>query len=162
MTKRLTLALLCCLLGNTTIFAQTPNTPSSTAPQSTPVPAPTANPTSPTTPPLMQHTVPTDANNSNHKTGQALTPAQIQQKHKQELDAKQQRLTALELANQQALSQNQELQLKNDNLIVQIQVLQSERSAQMFIYGAITIAIGAAIGFLIGMFIFTRNQRRRF
>ncbi|WP_221175087.1 hypothetical protein, partial [Staphylococcus aureus] len=48
------------------------------------------------------------------------------------------RLKQLEHANLEALAQNQELQLKNDNLSVQVQVLQSERSAQMFLYGAVT------------------------
>lgn len=157
MTKRLTLLLLGCMWSSTALFAQNPATPATTQPTAT---TPATNVPS-TTPPLMQATTP-DANASTNKTGQALTPSQLQLKHKQELEAKQQRLTALEQANQQALSQNQELQLKNDNLVVQIQVLQSERSAQMFIYGAITLAIGAFIGFLIGMFIFTRNQRRRF
>ena len=45
------------------------------------------------------------------------------------------------------LAQNQELQLKNDNLGVQVQVLQSERSAQMFLYGAATLAVGVLLGF---------------
>lgn len=155
MTKRLTLALLTCILSSS-IFAQNPSTTTTTPQNTAASPAPST-----ATPPLMQNTAPTE-DTSKQKSGQPLTPTQLQLKHKQELEAKQQRLAALELANQQALSQNQELQLKNDNLIVQIQVLQSERSAQMFIYGAITIAIGALIGFFVGMFIFTRNQRRRF
>ncbi len=50
----------------------------------------------------------------------------------------------------EALAQNQELQLKNDSLGVQVQVLQSERSAQMFLYGASTLGVGVLLGFLIG------------
>ncbi|ENV35314.1 hypothetical protein [Acinetobacter gerneri] len=70
------------------------------------------------------------------------------------------RLQQLEKANLDALSQNQELQLKNDNLGVQVQVLQSERSAQMFLYGAATIAVGVLLGFLIASYIYTKRRRQ--
>ncbi|NHB58791.1 hypothetical protein [Acinetobacter shaoyimingii] len=70
------------------------------------------------------------------------------------------RLQELEKANLDALSQNQELQLKNDNLGVQIEVLQSERSAQMFIYGAATIAVGIFCGFLMASYIYTKRRRQ--
>lgn len=70
------------------------------------------------------------------------------------------RLQQLEKANLDALAQNQELQLKNDNLGVQIEVLQSERSAQMFIYGAATIAVGIFLGFLIASYIYTKRRRQ--
>lgn len=70
------------------------------------------------------------------------------------------RLQQLESANLDALAQNQELQLKNDNLGVQIEVLQSERSAQMFIYGAATIAVGIFLGFLIASYIYTKRRRQ--
>lgn len=70
------------------------------------------------------------------------------------------RLQQLEKANLDALAQNQELQLKNDNLGVQVQVLQSERSAQMFLYGAATIAVGIFFGFLIASYIYTKRRRQ--
>ncbi|WP_445116623.1 hypothetical protein [Acinetobacter sp. WZC-1] len=70
------------------------------------------------------------------------------------------RLQQLERANLEALSQNQELQLKNDNLGVQLQVLQSETSAQMFLYGAATIAIGVLLGFFIASYIYTKRRRQ--
>lgn len=70
------------------------------------------------------------------------------------------RLQQLEKANLEALSQNQELQLKNDSLGVQVQVLQSERSAQMFIYGAATIALGVLLGFLIASYVYTKRRRQ--
>jgi len=70
------------------------------------------------------------------------------------------RLQQLEKANLEALSQNQELQLKNDNLGVQVQVLQSERSAQMFLYGAATIAVGVLLGFLIASYVYTKRRRQ--
>ncbi len=70
------------------------------------------------------------------------------------------RLQQLEQANQDALARNQELQLMNDNLTVQVQVLQSERSAQMFLYGAATLAVGAFIGFLLANFILSKRTRR--
>ena len=71
----------------------------------------------------------------------------------------QKRLTQLETANQTALAQNQELQLKNDNLTVQVQVLQSERSAQMFLYGAVTLGLGVIIGVILYNFMSTRRRR---
>lgn len=70
------------------------------------------------------------------------------------------RLQQLEKANLEALAQNQELQLKNDNLGVQVQVLQSERSAQMFIYGAVTLAVGVLLGFLIASYAQTKRRRQ--
>lgn len=59
------------------------------------------------------------------------------------------RLNELEIANRDALTQNQTLQLENDNLSVQVKVLQSDRGAQMFIYGAVAILVGAVIGYII-------------
>ncbi|OTG84047.1 hypothetical protein [Acinetobacter sp. ANC 4648] len=70
------------------------------------------------------------------------------------------RLQQLEKANLDALAQNQELQLKNDSLGVQVQVLQSEASAQMFLYGAATIAIGVLLGFFIASYIYTKRRRQ--
>ncbi len=70
------------------------------------------------------------------------------------------RLQQLEKANLDALAQNQELQLKNDSLGVQVQVLQSERSAQMFLYGAVTIAVGVLLGFLMASYIHTKRRRQ--
>ena len=70
------------------------------------------------------------------------------------------RLQQLEQANLDALAQNQELQLKNDNLGVQVQVLQSERSAQMFLYGAATLAVGVLLGYLIASYVYTKRRRQ--
>mgnify|MGYP003582204594 FL=1 len=70
------------------------------------------------------------------------------------------RLAQLEKANLDALAQNQELQLKSDNLAVQVQVLQSESSAQMFLYGAATLAVGVLLGFLIASYIYTKRRRQ--
>ena len=57
-------------------------------------------------------------------------------------------------------SQKQVLQLKNDNLGVQVQVLQSEQSAQMFLYGAATIVVGVVLGFLIASYVYTKRRRQ--
>lgn len=69
------------------------------------------------------------------------------------------RLDELEIANRTALTRNQTLQLENDNLSVQVKVLQSDRGAQMFIYGAVAILIGGLIGYLIA-YNFLRRTRR--
>ena len=69
------------------------------------------------------------------------------------------RLDQLEAANRDALTRNQALQLENDNLSVQVKALQSDRSAQMFIYGAVAILVGAIIGYIIASQFF-RNTRR--
>lgn len=111
--------------------------------------------------------------NSNHQTqalvqeNKPLTAEQIaKEKASQEAKVKAlvkdqaTRLQQLEKANLEALSQNQELQLKNDNLGVQVQVLQSEQSAQMFLYGAATIAVGVLLGFLIASYIYTKRRRQ--
>ena len=104
--------------------------------------------------------------NTTSTTAKPLTAEQIA-KAKQQQEAKVKaliqdqasRLKQLEHANLEALAQNQELQLKNDNLTVQVQVLQSERSAQMFLYGAMTIAAGVILGFFIASYVY--NKRRR-
>ena len=104
--------------------------------------------------------------NTTSTTAKPLTAEQIA-KAKQQQEAKVKalfqdqasRLKQLEHANLEALAQNQELQLKNDNLTVQVQVLQSERSAQMFLYGAMTIAVGVILGFFIASYVY--NKRRR-
>ncbi len=69
------------------------------------------------------------------------------------------RLDLLEIANHNALTQNQTLQLENDNLSVQVKALQSDRSAQMFIYGAVAILAGAIIGYIVASQ-FSRRTRR--
>ncbi len=69
------------------------------------------------------------------------------------------RLDELEIANREALTRNQSLQLENDNLSVQVKVLQSERGAQMFIYGSVAILVGALIGYLIASNFLRRTRR---
>ncbi|XID74388.1 hypothetical protein ACF3NA_07515 [Alkanindiges sp. WGS2144] len=83
-----------------------------------------------------------------------------QQPIQQQVKSNTARLQQLEQANQDALARNQELQLMNDNLTVQVQVLQSERSAQMFLYGAATLAAGAFIGFLFANYLLGKRSRR--
>ncbi|MEB3754290.1 hypothetical protein [Acinetobacter sp. MD2(2019)] len=70
------------------------------------------------------------------------------------------RLQQLEKANLDALAQNQALQLKNDNLGVQVQVLQSESTAQLFMYGAATLGVGVLIGFMLAGYIYTKRRRQ--
>lgn len=69
------------------------------------------------------------------------------------------RLGQLEEANRVALTRNQALQLENDNLKVQVKVLQSERSAQMFLYGAATLGAGALIGYVFANHLSRRSRR---
>ncbi|WP_336040391.1 hypothetical protein [Acinetobacter calcoaceticus] len=125
-----------------------------------------------TTPPNASSTlaankpVPTAATTVSTAT-KPLTAEQLA-KNKQQQDAKikalvqdqASRLKQLEHANLEALAQNQELQLKNDSLSVQVQVLQSERSAQMFLYGAVTLAGGVLLGFFISSYIHTKRRRQ--
>lgn len=54
---------------------------------------------------------------------------------------------------------NQTLQLDNDNLSVQVKVLQGDRSAQMFIYGAITMLVGMVAGYLISARLWSARRR---
>lgn len=131
----------------------------------------------PTTPPppTTVHTIPANkpgvipsaaqnaANVQEQKlNAEQLAKSKVQQEAKVKALVKDQesRLQQLEKANLEALAQNQELQLKNDNLGVQVQVLQSERSAQMFLYGAVTVALGVLLGFLISSYVSGKRRRQ--
>ena len=124
-------------------------------------------PPSPTPAVQPKSSVTATATNVTGTAAKPLTAEQIS-KEKASQDAKAKalvkdqatRLQQLEKANLDALTQNQELQLKNDNLGVQVQVLQSEQSAQMFLYGAATIAVGVMLGFLIASYIYTKRRRQ--
>lgn len=85
----------------------------------------------------------------------------IQQQHelRQEIKKMQQQVDLISEAHQRVMAQNQALQLANDNLSVQVKVLQSEQSAQMFLYGAATIGVGGILGFILGS-VMARRQRR--
>lgn len=89
----------------------------------------------------------------------APTPQQQLTTLQRELQQQAIRLGQLEEANRLALTRNQALQLENDNLKVQVKVLQSERSAQMFLYGAATLAVGALIGYLFANHLSRRSRR---
>ncbi len=103
----------------------------------------------------------TPSNNAlNPKLNHELNPKLDHELVQQQVKLNTARLEQLEQANQDALARNQELQLMNDSLTVQVQVLQSERSAQMFLYGAVTLGLGAFIGFLLANFILSKNKRR--
>jgi len=125
--------------------------------------APAAATTPASTAPSQTAVAPTNA----AEPAKPLTAEQIA-KAKQQQEAKVKamiqdqasRLKQLEHANLEALAQNQELQLKNDNLTVQVQVLQSERSAQMFLYGAVTLAAGVILGFFIASYVYTKRRRQ--
>ena len=125
----------------------------------------TTQPASPTTPaPLRQASAQTATSATNTtKPSDATARANLNKAIEQAVAKRsvdmQKRLTQLETANQTALAQNQELQLKNDNLTVQVQVLQSERSAQMFLYGAVTLGLGVIIGVILYNFMSTRRRR---
>lgn len=136
-------------------------------PAATPATPPTAASTQNAKPAPTSATVAKPATTTTPTSTQPLTAEQIA-KNKQQQDAKikalvqdqASRLKQLEHANLEALAQNQELQLKNDNLSVQVQVLQSERSAQMFLYGAVTLAGGVLLGFFIASYVYTKRRRQ--
>ncbi|MFW2056515.1 hypothetical protein [Acinetobacter haemolyticus] len=107
-------------------------------------------------------TSPTTQSTAKPLTAEQIAKAKQQQEAKVKALVQDQanRLKQLEHANLEALAQNQELQLKNDNLTVQVQVLQSERSAQMFLYGAMTIAVGVILGFFVASYVYTKRRRQ--
>lgn len=119
--------------------------------------ATTSSPPTSTAPPTVTAPVKLSTPTANTPVNAVIA---LQQKHKLELAQQQSRLELLEQANQTALTNNQELQLKNDNLTVQVQVLQSERSAQMFLYGAATFGGGIFIGLIIYNIISSRRRRQ--
>lgn len=143
-----------------------------------PAVAPAAQATTATPPPPAPHTIPANKPGIVHVSAtvnpngqpQEANPLTIEQlaKNKALQDAKVKamvkdqsvRLQQLEKANLEALAQNQELQLKNDSLGVQVQVLQSERSAQMFLYGGTTLGVGVILGFLLASYVYTKRRRQ--
>lgn len=129
--------------------------PVSNTTPTTPITATTASPNT---------TLPTDPNATLVKplTAEQIAKAKADQDAKIKALVKDQagRLKQLEQANLDALTQNQGLQLKNDNLLVQVQVLQSERSAQMFLYGGATLGVGVFLGFLLSSYIHTKRRRQ--
>ncbi|MFU8926964.1 hypothetical protein [Acinetobacter puyangensis] len=152
MLKRYALIpLLCCVITATSWAVTEPAASATTAAK------PNSTVTAKTSPSVS---APLRQANSSTTPANASTLGEVQQKHKLELAQQQKRLELLEQANQKALAQNQELQLKNDNLSVQVQVLQSERSAQMFIYGAVTFGIGILAGIVIYSILYTRRRRQ--
>lgn len=140
---------------------QTP-VPSTAEAVNTPPPPPSIQ-TLPASKPTAQiRTVAATNSERNTLTAEQVAKQKIQQDARAKALVKDQevRLQQLEKANLEALAQNQELQLKNDSLGVQVQVLQSERSAQMFLYGATTLAVGVLLGFLLASYIYTKRRRQ--
>lgn len=150
-SPRLLGCLLLSITSTLTVASPTPPAPVSTA-------ATTATPT----PPIVMPAGTAPLRENTPLTAEQIAKTKVQQdaKTKALLQEKIVRLQQLEKANLDALAQNQELQLKNDNLGVQLQVLQSERSAQMFLYGAATVALGVLLGFLISSYIYTKRRRQ--
>lgn len=132
-----------------------------TAPAAAPAaPAAAAAPPPQTLPASKPKAAPVLENKALTAEQQAQNKAMQEAKIKALVKDQHSRLQQLEKANLEALAQNQELQLKNDSLGVQVQVLQSERSAQMFLYGAATIAVGVLLGFLIAGYVHTKRRRQ--
>lgn len=65
----------------------------------------------------------------------------------------------LSAANQQLLSRNAQLQRDVNDLQTRVNVLINERSGQLFMYGAVTVAVSLFLGVLLGGFIFSRRGR---
>ena len=147
MQRRLTSAAVLLIISSLAIATNSPQTNTNLA-ASNPIAVDAAR----NTPPTLRQ----PGSNTN-PASTALSQLQVQ--HQQQLSLQQKRLTQLEQANQEALAQNQTLQLKNDSLSVQVKVLQSERSAQMFLYGAATLGAGSVLGIIIYHLIYARRRR---
>lgn len=65
----------------------------------------------------------------------------------------------LSAANQELLSRNAQLQRDVNDLETRVNVLINERSGQLFMYGAITVAVSLFLGIVLGGFIFNRRGR---
>ena len=131
--------------------ATTPASNQASKPPATTAPANTTGKTAGTASPAAAGKAATDAGKPAQPTAQ---------QYQQEIKKGTVRIQQLEKANQDALARNQELQLGNDNLTVQVQVLQSERSAQMFLYGAATLGMGTILGFILCNFMLGKRNRR--
>lgn len=65
----------------------------------------------------------------------------------------------LSAANQELLSRNAQLQRDVNDLETRVNVLINERSGQLFMYGAVTVAVSLFLGILLGSFVFGRRDR---
>ena len=65
----------------------------------------------------------------------------------------------LSAANQELLSRNAQLQRDVNDLETRVNVLINERSGQLFMYGAVTVAVSLFLGVLLGGFVFSRRDR---
>lgn len=65
----------------------------------------------------------------------------------------------LSAANQELLSRNAKLQRDVNDLETRVNVLINERSGQLFMYGAVTVAVSLFLGVVLGGFIFSRRDR---
>lgn len=65
----------------------------------------------------------------------------------------------LSAANQELLGRNAQLQRDVNDLETRVNVLINERSGQLFMYGAVTVAVSLFLGFLLGGFVFSRRER---
>lgn len=65
----------------------------------------------------------------------------------------------LSAANQELLSRNAQLQRDVNDLETRVNVLINERSGQLFMYGAVTVAVSLCLGIVLGGFIFSRRGR---
>lgn len=65
----------------------------------------------------------------------------------------------LSAANQELLSRNAQLQRDVNDLETRVNVLINERSGQLFMYGAVTVAVSLFLGILLGGFVFSRRDR---
>lgn len=65
----------------------------------------------------------------------------------------------LSAANQELLSRNAQLQRDVNDLETRVNVLINERSGQLFMYGAVTVAVSLFLGVLLGGFVFGKRGR---
>ena len=98
----------------------------------------------------------TETNQQNGNKGQAPDALQNPDSLASDIQPNEEQLSK---ANQELLSRNAQLQRDVNDLQTRVNVLINERSGQLFMYGAVTVAVSLFLGVLLGGFIFSRRGR---
>lgn len=116
--------------------------PVTTTKPATPVAAPPVAPVATTPPAIVMPAQPA-----------APTALSLEQRHQQELLANAERI---DKANRELLARNQEMQLKNENLDMQLNIIRHDKSSEGIWKGALAVIVG----FLMGWFFATSSRRK--
>ncbi len=134
------------------------NTPATPTPSSTQAPSQTNTPQPTPATTQVQNNTPSEPANTDEKASTPIpanphdpnAPTVLQNQAPNESE--------LSVANTQLLAKNAKLERQIDTLATQNNVLVQERSGQLFMYGAITLAVGVILGFMLARMIARKDR----